>query len=328
MNTKRLIAISISILVTVFPIQASASSAYPVRTAARGAYPVQASISDVYPVRAATNDVYPVRTSANSVYPAPNLDYSKIVVAQPFSWTGIYLGGQIGNFSSTSALNYPKDTISGQWVWIDTDLSPKLLGYRAGLYGGSNIDIGSDFILGFDTDVIFSGKKDTKIGNEKKIRNADELGFINTIFQQANISITKPDSPDEKILNIGHSIVSSVTLKEKWSGAMRIRLGFTSDYVMPYISGGLAYAQMQYIASLLAKSPEDSLVLTSGNVFDKTKIMVGYTFGCGIDFAMIKNIILRAEYRYSDFGKRIFEKDKLEIDHKTNDFRIGFAYKF
>ncbi|WP_455465895.1 outer membrane protein [Bartonella sp. B39] len=328
MNTKRLVSIFVAILITASPVQAAASGVYPVRKSVSDVYPIRTAAGDVYPIRTASSDVYPIRAASSSIYPAPNLDYSKITVTQPFSWIGIYLGGQISSFSSTSTLNYSEDITTGKWAWIDKDLLPKPLGYRAGLYGGSNVDIGSNFILSFDTDVIFSGKKDTKIDNGTKIRNADELGSINTIFQKANISITKPNAPDETILDIGHRIVSSVTLKEKWSGAMRIRLGFTSDYVMPYISGGLAYAQMQYIVSLLAKSQEDFLVLASGNMFDKTKIMVGYTFGGGIDFAMTNNIILRAEYRYSDFGKKIFEKDTLEIDYKTNDFRVGFAYKF
>ncbi|AQX30694.1 outer membrane protein [Bartonella schoenbuchensis] len=56
--------------------------------------------------------------------------------------------------------------------------------------------------------------------------------------------------------------------------------------------------------------------------------MVGYTLGGGVDFAMADNVILRAEYRYSDFGKQKFAKDKLELDYQTNDFRVGVAYKF
>ncbi|WP_422614300.1 outer membrane protein, partial [Bartonella schoenbuchensis] len=39
-------------------------------------------------------------------------------------------------------------------------------------------------------------------------------------------------------------------------------------------------------------------------------------------------VILRAEYRYSDFGKKSFINDNVEVDVKTNDFRVGVAYKF
>ncbi|WP_208436982.1 outer membrane protein [Bartonella taylorii] len=319
MNTKCLIAISVAILMTSSTVCAARS----------GIYPVRASVSDVYPVQTVENGIYPVRTAESGVYPASRSGYSQVVISQPFSWTGLYLGGQIGGFSSTSALTYSQDLNTGKWPWIDKDLSPKPSGFIVGLYGGSNIAIGNDFILSIDTDAVFSGRQDTKTDNGKKIRNADELGSINTTFEKAGIQIKKPDSPDETILDIGHQLVSSITLKETWAGAMRVRFGLASDYIMPYVSGGIAYAQMQYIVSLLAKSEEDpSTILASGNVFDKTKIMVGFTAGCGIDFGVTESLILRAEYRYSDFGKKVFEKDKLEIGYKTNDFRIGFAYKF
>ncbi|WP_102830519.1 outer membrane protein, partial [Bartonella bovis] len=119
--------------------------------------------------------------------------------------------------------------------------------------------------------------------------------------------------------------VYSNTLKQKWSGATRVRIGFSVDRVMPYIAGGVAYAQIQ---NTLSKSIEIlSKEIRSSSVSD-TKMMVGYTLGGGVDFAMADNVILRAEYRYSDFGKQKFAKDELEIDYQTNDFRVGVAYKF
>ncbi len=56
--------------------------------------------------------------------------------------------------------------------------------------------------------------------------------------------------------------------------------------------------------------------------------MVGFTVGGGVDLAMKDNIILRAEYRYSDFGKKQFVKDTGKFSYKTNDFRVGAAFKF
>ncbi len=56
--------------------------------------------------------------------------------------------------------------------------------------------------------------------------------------------------------------------------------------------------------------------------------MVDFTLGGGIDFAMTDHILLRAEYCYSDFGKKEFKKDYLKLGYKSNDFRISIAYKF
>lgn len=58
--------------------------------------------------------------------------------------------------------------------------------------------------------------------------------------------------------------------------------------------------------------------------------MTGYTLGAGLDYAMTDHIILRAEYCYTDFGGDDFNVDgwKRNVDLKSNDLRIGVAYKF
>ncbi|WP_336278842.1 outer membrane protein [Bartonella sp. CB175] len=119
----------------------------------------------------------------------------------------------------------------------------------------------------------------------------------------------------------------SHTLKQNWAGTTRVRIGFAADRIMPYVAGGIAYTQLQDTVSLSFQESEGK-VLSSKNLADETKTMVGYTLGGGIDFAVVDNVILRAEYRYSDFGKKKFAKEKLEINYKTNDFRVGVAYKF
>lgn len=111
-------------------------------------------------------------------------------------------------------------------------------------------------------------------------------------------------------------------MKQKWTGATRARIGFSVARMMPYISGGVAYGKFQDILST-SITGEDPFSATS----DETKTMIGYTVGGGVDFAMTNNFIVRAEYRYSDFGKKKF-KDTIELDYKTNDFRVGIAYKF
>ncbi|WP_375643295.1 MULTISPECIES: outer membrane protein [unclassified Bartonella] len=248
-----------------------------------------------------------------------------VTVSAPFSWSGFYFGGQIGYFSNKNTLNYAQEARDGKWALVDRDLSPKLSGLRAGLYAGSNIDLG-DLVFGFDTDMVWSGKKSTQTDNGKKI--LDKLDSINIAFEEAGIPIIKPAAQDETIPNHGDIVVSGVTLKETWSGAARARIGFASHRLMPYIAGGIAYRQMQYIMSLLSKSQEDSTIFASGNVLDETKTMFGYTVGGGFDLAMTDNIIMRTEYRYSDFFKKKFANDNLKISSQTHDVRFGIAYKF
>ncbi|WP_375612102.1 MULTISPECIES: outer membrane beta-barrel protein [unclassified Bartonella] len=119
----------------------------------------------------------------------------------------------------------------------------------------------------------------------------------------------------------------SHTFKQNWGGATRVRIGFAADRFMPYLAGGIAYGQFQDTVSISVKD-EDGRVVSSKNLADETKTMIGYTLGGGVDFSLLDNVIVRAEYRYSDFGKKKFAKEKLEVNYKTNDFRVGVAYKF
>ncbi|WP_375649529.1 outer membrane beta-barrel protein [Bartonella sp. OT172YNZD] len=149
-------------------------------------------------------------------------------------------------------------------------------------------------------------KNDSSVyGIEQMKRVASELGL---------------DQEDE-VKTLNH------TFKQNWGGATRVRIGFAADRFMPYLAGGIAYGQFQDTVSISVKD-EDGGVVSSKNLADETKTMIGYTLGGGVDFSVLDNVIVRAEYRYSDFGKKKFVKEKFEVNYKTNDFRVGVAYKF
>ncbi|WP_142416478.1 outer membrane protein [Bartonella massiliensis] len=263
---------------------------------------------------------------------------SEAVASSPFSWAGFYFGGQVGGFSSkTSATTrdvdiplYPDErSKSKPWVPVEKQYMPELSGFVGGLYAGVNFDLGNNWIVGLDTDILFTEKKDTKTrfhaeesGSDKS--DTDTVGTedenekkVNLISEHGGSSRSDPENKEEK-----NSLTFNHTLKQKWAGATRVRVGFSAGRVMPYIAGGVAYGQFEDILST---------VITGGDPFNKTldttKTMIGYTLGGGIDFAMTDNLVVRAEYRYSDFGKKKF-KDEIEVKYKTNDFRAGIAYKF
>ncbi|WP_273789050.1 outer membrane protein [Bartonella sp. ML70XJBT] len=245
-----------------------------------------------------------------------------ITAAPAYSWTGFYLGAQIGSRSMKT------DKGSSTLGYHDLKLS----GMLGGLYTGYNVDLGNGVIFGLDTDVSFIGKKDTINSLTKYIGTGlnKDLDTINQLLDDAKIE--RKDGL--KVAN-GDEYVESITMKEKWSGATRVRIGFAADRIMPYIAGGVAYTQMQGITALEVKKdrllPAENnggKLIASGNVYDETKTLVGFTLGAGVDFAMTDNVLLRAEYRYSDYGKKKYFKDTAELQYKTNDFRVGVAYKF
>lgn len=241
------------------------------------------------------------------------------VITEPsFSWTGFYLGGQIGNFSGKTTASYLKDE-TGIWNPIGKENLPKLSGFIGGVYAGSNIAINNGFILGIDTDVMWSNKKSMKdIPLPKKDQTGEKKFLEGTSY---TIDSHKEESLALPIEAIHH------TLKQKWSGATRVKIGFAFERVMPYVSGGIAYTQIQNIFATVSDS-KSRAIDPSDFQHDEKKTMIGYTLGGGVDFAMTDNVLVRAEYRYSDFGKKKFLQDKLEMGYKANDFRVGVAYKF
>ncbi|WP_208439148.1 outer membrane protein [Bartonella quintana] len=392
-----------------------------------------------------------------------------VIAAPAFTWTGFYAGIQIGGFSSKTDMSIVG---KGKSVLLSKDLLPKLSGFESGLYAGSNIDLGDNFIFNIDTDLIWSGQKYTKtiaLGASDNVsvdnlvtRSRRSLRLENqlpgkspkrkvqrtapaaptpaaTAASAASAapaaSVTAPGSPvapssltptvsrtsgrsvgtteasavpgtgglhlarsgdskqsvsgtqavlsahhgtdqnahshrvnnphgnphggssaagrsaqgeqtvNEKSASVygieevkkvaaslgvdqgGRAETLTHTLKQNWAGATRLRIGFAADRIMPYVAGGIAYTQLQDIVSISLKE-QDGEAVSRKNLTNETKTMIGYTLGGGIDFAMTDNVLLRAEYRYSGFGKKKFAKEKLEVNYKTNDFRIGVAYKF
>ncbi|WP_019219728.1 outer membrane protein [Bartonella florencae] len=249
-----------------------------------------------------------------------------IIAAPHFSWTGFYLGGQIGYFSSKTSANYLADGDTGRWDPIKKEFLPKLSGFVGGIYAGSNIDIDNSFVIGFDTDIMWSDKKDTKYISASDTTSSHvktRAVFSEDSEGRRSEEILRKDDSTETITKVRH------TIKQKWFGATRVRVGFPVDRVMPYIAGGVAYTQLRNIVAAAEDTNATSKAADFSDwVHDEKTTMIGYTLGGGVDYAVTDNVILRAEYRYSDFGKKKFVHDKVEMSYKTNDFRVGVAYKF
>ncbi|WP_254493683.1 outer membrane protein [Bartonella sp. B1099] len=256
--------------------------------------------------------------AADVIVPPSPTPVAPVIVAPTFSWTGFYFGGQIGGFSGKTKMDI---LAKGQKIPVSDDYLPKLSGFMGGLYAGSNIDLGNGLILGVDTDIMWSNKDDTKTGKTYVI-DQGHINYINKMLKNAAINI------GENALEKGFKRTHSFTFKEKWAGATRVRIGFAAERIMPYVAGGIAYTQLQDTASISITDKNSDKIIASGTLSDETKTLVGYTLGAGVDLAMTNNIIVRAEYRYSDFGKKKFSNDKYETSYKTNDFRVGVAYKF
>lgn len=118
------------------------------------------------------------------------------------------------------------------------------------------------------------------------------------------------------------SVGQSIEVDVNWTAAIRARLGYAVGRFLPYVAGGVAFADVEHEGFL---SPGEGLGSDS-------QTYTGWTLGVGAEYAFTDALIVRAEYRYTDFGEEDYAArpffDPHSMDLETNDVRFGVAYKF
>jgi outer membrane immunogenic protein len=106
-----------------------------------------------------------------------------------------------------------------------------------------------------------------------------------------------------------------------WFGTARLRLGYAADTVMPFITGGLAFAGVE---GTFDSGPCECSI-------DETA--VGWTVGGGIEWAFAERWSTKAEYLYVDLGEPDKDGNPDIIDNvSTSSFdfsviRLGVNYR-
>ena len=75
-----------------------------------------------------------------------------------------------------------------------------------------------------------------------------------------------------------------------WQGSLRGKLGFDAGAFMPYVTGGLAFA--------------NGTLDWNGDTDSQTHI--GWTVGAGFEIAATEDLSIDVLYRYSDFGDKVY----------------------
>jgi outer membrane immunogenic protein len=151
---------------------------------------------------------------------------------------------------------------------------------------GYNHQFDGNFVLGAEVDANFSGA------------NSDNNAF-------------------PAILGLGLTASSDL----KWFGSARLRAGYAFDRLLPFLTGGVAFADYS------GKTNDPA----NGKISDTR---VGWTVGAGLEYAITNNLIARIEYRYADYGRDTRSGpfaaggDPVRLDLKTSDVRVGISYKF
>jgi len=202
-----------------------------------------------------------------------------------FSWTGCYIGGDVGIVWARDRDNEVITATGAPSPFSPTD-SAKPDGVKLGGYLGCNWQFAPQFVLGVEGDGEWTSAK----------------GSANFVTP------APPDFYETKI---------------RAEGSVRGRIGYAFDHVLFYVTGGVAFADIN----------EHDQVGVTGTSTDNSTTRAGWTIGAGFDYAFTANWIGRIEYRYADFGTFSYVPVVFAAfteNHKIteNVVRIGLAYKF
>lgn len=236
-------------------------------------------------------------------------------VVAGFSWSGIYVGAH-GGYSwgegdlvdlfcepliagrcTDDAVGRPTFGLPGTFRGhTDSD------DFFGGVHLGYNHQFSGGFVLGAEGDINFGRQ------------------FDGQFFFGENFGFTGEDA-------INVNAIGEIDLD--WDGSARLKAGFAFDRILPYVTGGVAFAQ--YDASFSDPDRTDAPRFGEGS-------LVGYTLGAGLDYAATDNVIVGAEYRFTDLGSDTVGLTNAALDAdihayevrdlEMHDIRLKISYKF
>jgi outer membrane immunogenic protein len=189
-------------------------------------------------------------------------------MAPYYSWTGFYIGGNIGygvgNDRASGGLTSNGITdVTG----ADTPLVP--FGAIGGVQLGYNWQGGSNWLAGFETDFQSSAQKGTTC-----------------VF----LCITAPAIPQVEDLTVQHTL--------DYFGTVRGRFGFVNNNTLFYVTGGGAYAHVgQTLQATLSQGNTGTFASTSTG-----ENKFGFVVGAGLEASLGGNWTGKVEYLYMDLG--------------------------
>jgi len=93
-------------------------------------------------------------------------------------------------------------------------------------------------------------------------------------------------------------------IRSSIEGSFRGRVGFAWDRVLFYGIGGIAFADVTNDYGETFCNELQILGDCGGLIFEsRTRTLVGWTAGGGIEYAVTPNWLVGVEYRYTDFGR-------------------------
>jgi outer membrane immunogenic protein len=189
----------------------------------------------------------------------------------PFTWTGCYIGGNIGWGRGRDTVSIPN---LGETTGVP-ELSgvslPSVTGDTKGILGGGqvgcNYQFAPNWVIGIEGD-----------GEASNIKGdvTDSISFTNPLT------------------GLPETVTGTAHAQTDWLASVTGRLGWTWDRVMLYAKGGGAWVGNKYSADLPAFNEHIQTSVTQP----------GWTVGGGVEWAFWDNWSAKVEYDFYDFSTR------------------------
>lgn len=109
-------------------------------------------------------------------------------------------------------------------------------------------------------------------------------------------------------------------------GTVRGRLGYAVDRLLPYVTGGFAWANTKLESQFTQAFP---FPFESRGSDEQT--FTGWTVGAGFEYAFASNVTAKIEYLYADLGSKDFhlgDAGPFPVDLTMQTAKLGLNYKF
>ena len=222
-----------------------------------------------------------------------------------FTWTGFYVGGQIG-------YGWGDNDGSVSWATAQGQAGQSNLGSGAqGVIGGAHLGYNEQFdqwVLGLE-------------------------GSVDGTTLTKNLLVLAPNIVADPFQYSGIGGAVAGRVQSGIQGSVRTRAGYAFGRLLPYVTGGVAFGSFNTDVQLFGIDLDGVTPFAASGAKSTTR--VGWTLGAGVEYAVNNRWSLLAEYRYTDFGHLGIPTDPsavgavfaLDRHLDQQQVQVGFSYK-
>ncbi len=202
----------------------------------------------------------------------------------------------------------------------DSAPPPPVFSWEGG-YVGAQVGYGWGSAHPSDTTALFS----LPSGSTAGILGGGHIGYnfqVGQIVYGFEGDVNGSSQRDSAFDGVDYPTGVTYNIHKNFDVSIRARLGYAFDRTLIYVTGGGAYGDFH---------TSYSNGVGSFDSFDHGRY--GWTGGAGVEYAVTNNWLVRAEYRYTDYGYLVDSPvstgfDSISRHERDNRVQVGFSYKF